>query len=182
MKTLRKLLDIHQDASIEEIQNRFHTLADKLFNEYEILAGKESYDFLEIEFYFTNEAHEDTDSYARKSAAGKWFFHEYGVDINFESDEFHYGGIYVRSLFNEKRLINGPSKVCDLLFNDIDIDGETGTLPVVRKKAVFNSIIPRAIQRTDIYDTRKYRYYNSLVPFERWDPVYLSKHFRNYIT
>ncbi|MCL1911327.1 MAG: hypothetical protein FWG13_03890 [Leptospirales bacterium] len=181
MELLKKLLDIHPDSGIEEVQDRFYTLADKLFNEYEILKNEEVYDFLEIEFYFTNDAHEDQAAYARKAAAGKWLFHEYGVDINFESDETHYGGIFIRSLFNSKRLINGPFKVCDLLFGDIDIGGETGTLPVIRKKAEFNSVTPGAIPRFDVDDTRKYRYYNSSLPFEKWDSIYLAKYFKNYL-
>jgi len=181
MEILKKLLDIHPNASFEEVQNRFYTLANKLLNDYEILKNNEAYDFLEIEFYFTNEAHEDPTVYVRKSAAGKWLFHEYGVDINFESDEMHYGGILIRSLSNSKQIINGPFKVCDLLFSDIDIDGETKTLPVIRKKAHPNSVIPRAIQRFDIPDARKYRYYNSSISFEKWDSVYLAKYFKNYI-
>ena len=181
MKLLRKLLDIHQNADAEEVQSRFNTLADKLFNEYEILINKEVYDFLEIEFYFTNEVHEDQTVYARKSAAGKWFFHEYGVDINFESDELHYGGILIRSLFNNKRIINGPLKISQLLFSDIDIDGKTSALPVIRKKTNSNSVVPSIIQRFDIPDTRKYRYFNSSVPFEKWDPVHFAKCFKDYI-
>ncbi|MDR3237634.1 MAG: hypothetical protein LBT84_03940 [Spirochaetia bacterium] len=180
MEILKQLLDIHTQAEALEVHDRFYTLADKLLNEYEIVKGKDVYDFLEIEFYFHSINHEDSIAYARKSSAGKWLFHAYGVDINLESDEKHYGGILIRSLWNKKRLINGPFKVCDLLFGNIDIDGSAENLPLIRKKAKFNAVIPAAMPRFDIPDARKYRYYNASIPVGRWDPVYLAKCLKTY--
>lgn len=168
MEKLKELLVIDSDATEKEVQNRFQQLAEKLFNEYEIEKGERHYDFLEIEFYFFNKFHNDIATYKRIMKAGKWHTHLSGVDISFESDEEHYGGILIRSIIDDKgEMTNGPLCTLNKLFDNIDIEGNIGNLPVIRKKSQFNDITPEATYRFHIkdggYEKCKYRYFNNSV-------------------
>ena len=184
MEVLENLLNIDVETSAEDVQSRFKLLAEKLLNEYEIVKGQEVYDFLEIEFYYYSNNHKDETPYARKTPAGTWFFHEYGFDITFESDEYHYGGILVRSIYNQHNIINGSLRVCDFLFGGIDIEGTIGNFPKVRKKVKMNkeTVIPAVTSRFGIDSTKKpYRFFNASLPPEKWERGYFTQYFKDYL-
>ena len=130
---LIELLDIRsllQTYPIEEIDKIFDAIAKKLFNEYHIKKGDSTYDFLEIEFYYFDKDHPDYITYPRTIGKGKWFFHNSGMDISFESlcvkgfnkkseaDNNFFGGILIRSLVkNGTDVITGPQKCTWELFD-----------------------------------------------------------------
>lgn len=113
----------------EKVQDYFNDLAKLLMDGYVIVKGDIEYEIVEIEFYLFSKDHPDIITYPRKMSAGKWFFHQSGVDLTFESDEKHYGGILIRGI---KRmtprfgghecslLILGPQKCVDELWDNFD--------------------------------------------------------------
>ncbi|MBP1629584.1 MAG: peptidylarginine deiminase-like enzyme [Bacteroidetes bacterium] len=131
---LRELLYL-SNVDINNIELRFQKIAELLFQEYCIKKGNDQYKFLEIEFYYYTKDFEDIITYPRNVSNGKWFFHDSGVDITFDSkckdidcscdkrkpNEDYFGGILIRSLLkNDKELITGPLKCSWSLFDFID--------------------------------------------------------------
>lgn len=145
---LRELLDL-SNVAISDIEGRFHKIAELLFQEYCIKKGKDQYNFLEIEFYYYTKYFEDIITYPRNVRSGKWFFHDSGVDLTFESkckdidcscdkrnpNDEYFGGILIRSLIkNNKEIITGPLKCSWVLFDSIDaFELEKEDLPLIVK-------------------------------------------------
>jgi hypothetical protein len=134
LKTLFDLRDDHPESRFEEI-------AKILFQEYHIQKGTDTYDFLEIEFYYYTEAHKDVITYPRTSPAGKWFFHKSGVDITLASEPGKaYGGILIRSLLkNGEKVIAGPLKCKWDLFNLFDAFEAKEDFPRIKKKKIITA-------------------------------------------
>ncbi|GHT32328.1 hypothetical protein AGMMS49574_15630 [Bacteroidia bacterium] len=151
---LKKQLDLRGPDN-KDIEAKFKKIAELLFQEYYIKKGDNKYEFLEIEFYYYTKGHEDIITYPRQVEAGKWFFHNSGVDISFESrckdvkqpsairkpGEDYFGGILIRSLLKKNKddpkyqLITGPLKCTWDLFDVIDALKITSEdLPVITKK------------------------------------------------
>ena len=120
---IKHLLNIEYNTSEETVKQRFELIAKQLFNQYEIIKGEKTYDFLEIEFYFYSNNHPDTTTYKRNMPAGQWHTHLSGVDITFESNDDYYGGVLIRSIIDhENKVINGPLCTLIELFDNIDRD------------------------------------------------------------
>lgn len=163
---LKQLLDIEYNASEESIKQRFSLLANLLFNQYEIIKGERTYNFLEIEFYYYNHNHPDTTTYKRNMPAGQWHTHLSGIDVTFKSNNESYGGILIRSIIdNEGNVINGP--LCTLLelFDNIDIYGNNINVPRIREKEKSETLHIETTTRFNInsgeYRNSKYRFYNA---------------------
>lgn len=167
---LIELLDIKrllQTYPIEGIDKIFDAIAKKLFNEYHIKKGDSIYDFLEIEFYYYDEKHEDIITYPRTIGKGKWFFHNSGMDISFESlcvkgfnkkseaDNNFFGGILIRSLVkNGTEVITGPQKCTWELFDSFSaFEFCPDELPIIEHKPVGDKF--------DIYKTIRW------IPFKK---------------
>ena len=131
----------------EKIIEVFDEIANKLFRNYHIVKGDDTYEFLEIEFYFYSPNHRDLITYPRNGRKpGMWFFHMSGVDITFGSNDkegdnpLMYGGILIRSIFKtsgDKKYICGPMKCVDELFDYIyAFDGEIcrADIPYIAEK------------------------------------------------
>lgn len=109
--------------------SRFKDIADILMNKCCISKNDKKYEIVEIEFYLFTPDHQDVITYPRKISAGQWFFHPSGVDLTFESNHEHFGGILIRGI---KRLsprvegdkcqllIMGPQKCIDELWDNFD--------------------------------------------------------------
>jgi hypothetical protein len=145
---LQELLNL-RDVNADEIEQRFDEIANLLLNEYHVKKGHSIYEFLEIEFYYYTENHEDIITYPRNVGNGKWFFHNSGVDISFESqclneklsakirkpDNDYFGGILIRSVLKDgNKFITGPLKCMWFLFDYLDAFGNIEELPIIVKR------------------------------------------------
>lgn len=151
-ESLQSLLKcLNAKSTQKEIENVFRVIANKLFSNYHIVKGENTYDFLEIEFYFYSPNHRDLITYPRVSnKPGMWFFHMSGVDITFGSDDkidnrpLMYGGILIRSIVKTHgdsstlpKYICGPMKCVDELFdyiNAFDGDISRDDIPYIAEK------------------------------------------------
>ena len=86
MKKLEELLNI-SDIDPENINDIFREIAETLMTNYIIKKGEKRYAIIEIEFYLYTPQHKDFITYPRNLEAGRWFFHESGVDLTFKTDE-----------------------------------------------------------------------------------------------
>ena len=113
-----------------QIPNLFKKIAQMLFERYDILIhdsqGKEHYySFAEVEFYYHKkgilERKFDNCVYPRTCEAGKFLWHDTGVDICFKSEcdieDYYFGGILIRSLIDNesKQVIGGPGRCANVL-------------------------------------------------------------------
>ncbi|MDR0970927.1 MAG: hypothetical protein LBM25_00905 [Bacteroidales bacterium] len=179
---LRNLLDLSNVAT-NKIEERFKEIADLLFKEYCIKKGKDQYKFLEIEFYYYTKGFEDIITYPRNAKSGKWFFHNSGVDITFESDitKHYFGGILIRSLLkNDENVIKGPLNCLDSLFDIIDaFELEKKDLPLIVKNE--NEKLPVIATTRYIgskYDSfpkvkEEYRFY---IKHPKWENITTTKY------
>jgi hypothetical protein len=152
---LRESLDLRK-VDVTKINQRFEEIANLLFQEYHIKKGENTYEFLEIEFYYYTKGHEDIITHPRNEKSGRWFFHYSGVDITFESkckdincgfntrqpNDDYFGGILIRSLLkNGKELITGPQKCTWSLFDAFDaFELKQNELPIIKNET--NKTIP----------------------------------------
>lgn len=100
----------------------FEDIAKLIMNNCIIKKGNDKYEIVEIEFYIFTPEHQDVITYPREAAAGQWFFHQSGVDLTFESNDKHFGGILIRGIRNidTGKLSLGPQKCVDLLWDKSD--------------------------------------------------------------
>lgn len=162
LKTLLKSLNA--TSTLDEIKKCFDEMAKQLFCNYHIVKGENTYDILEIEFYFYSPKHRDLITYPRKSTKpGMWFFHMSGVDITFGTDlkegepPLMYGGILIRSIVKTKgdgselpKYICGPMNCVDELFDYIyAFDGEVSRadIPYIEEKEEKEDFTPKSCGR-----------------------------------
>ena len=117
MKELLKELRISLSdiQTKEELSAKFKSIADKLFEKYEVRCGKKHFRFAEIEFYYYRKGCFDEEwnrvTYDRKNKEdGDLMYHYSGVDICFKSNysdkEAEFGGILIRSLYSKDEMLN----------------------------------------------------------------------------
>lgn len=118
---LKKQLDI-SGLTWETAADEFQKIAKTLMLNYIIQQGEQHYAIVEIEFYFYSAEHKDCITYPRKMDAGRWFFHQSGVDLTFKSVDKSFGGILIRGIYSLKtrEYTFGPQKCVDLLWNNFD--------------------------------------------------------------
>ena len=157
METLKKLLS---DTGNEDLQVWFQTIANELMCNHVIQKGECQYAIVEIEFYYYSPEHRDVITYPRQMKSGRWFFHQSGVDLTFDSYSItdksgyknaQFGGILIRGLrkLDDGKYIFGPLKCIDELWDNFDAFGTTAEVeyPVLKEhKAVASSNL-RACKR-----------------------------------
>lgn len=113
----------------------FKEIADLLMNKCIISKGEVKYEIVEIEFYLFTPSHKDIITYPRGTKAGQWFFHQSGVDLTFEGDENHFGGILIRGIREVgglRKMIFGPIRCVDELWDVFGaLDREQKEYPVI---------------------------------------------------
>lgn len=157
--------------SLEALENAFTEIADALLNNFAIKRGEKEYRFVEIEFYH-NRTDDDGKKITYKRGFAKscdFFFHDYGVDLCFESTPDSYGGILIRSIECDGEFINGPVRVTDRLFDKFSALHTPEDFPCLKPMAIQedNHIIPVASCRWIKTSKKKYRY---TWPRKKWNP------------
>lgn len=110
-------------------QDLLSRIADSLMNKHQLLVPDKdgnihTYRICEIEFYVTNENHNDeyTHQDEHQKTYGKWYFHRTqsgnykggtykGVDLTFGNDDTYFG-VLIRSIYSvdDNEMIEGPCK------------------------------------------------------------------------
>lgn len=145
-----------------DLQIKFQEIANCLFNNYHIQKGNQEYYFSKIEFYFCNNNHKDIITYPRNLSEGKWFFHQSGFDLTFESlyslnengkidtsKEFYFGGILVREVVKKTakcELLDGPYKCEWEIFDIFDALRPTTSIPYIEQNKNLGFSLGREIK------------------------------------
>lgn len=132
-KTLSSIAETSRTT--EEVEAGFLEAAKLILIDYQLIAGNESFEVLELEFYFyQKDIHPDPYSHAfqypkrvipKMSVTGSWYFHRFigiekythtrrGLDLTYGSAvQEAYGGLLIRSVKRESdgKRISGPSNV-----------------------------------------------------------------------
>lgn len=141
MKELKLMLEsVTRQTTKEEMDARFPIMARYIMDNYGIKSGDRLYLLNEIEFYYYNPLYDDLRAgsskslitYKRNAAAGCWFFHDYGVDLTFNSSlaEGFGGGILIRSVEDSitHAATVGPVKCVNEMWDDA-VDAFSPTAP-----------------------------------------------------
>ena len=140
MKTRQEIIDFLSNPN----KDSFNEIAEHLIHGFEIRKKEQrygednivdvTYTFAEIEFYYYGSDQKDRHTYIRRTNAGQWFFHDYGVDIAFKTilsedrrQLLSFGGILIRTLIKHEQgkdyeYICGPIRCQkELLNNNADV-------------------------------------------------------------
>lgn len=154
----------------------FKVIAGLLMNQCVISKGVANYEIIEIEFYLFTPDHQDVITYPRDTKAGQWFFHQSGVDITFESNTEHFGGILIRGLRNLEtgQLTLGPQKCVDILWDKSDafkIHGNEYPIIIVAPRKLDENIrdFPRWIPVKEKDKPMKLEYWTERVKKEGYE-------------
>ena len=180
MEKLKRLLkQLDANSTEGEIVSTFQEIAEMLFNGFHIVKGTQEYYFVDIEFYFCNKNHLDLITYPRQAEEGKWFFHQSGVDLTFDSaystfvdnkvdtnKDFHYGGILIRKVLkvNSQDVFDGPYKCEWELFDMFDAFNPTSReMSIIVHNTNRIDIEPKSFPRCFSYnDERMEKKYKEL--------------------
>lgn len=158
-----------------EIKDYFDILSDYLFHHLAIKAGKKTYTFIEVEFYYYNkngifQGPLYSCTYPRSRDAGQFFWHLSGMDICFESKEKegYFGGILIRSLKkNDEEIIAGPMRCSYEILNSCKTE-----LPTLVEHESNSGYEPKTTFRYGIEADKnqgkspmQFRYY---IPQDKW--------------
>lgn len=153
-----------------DFKGYFEDIAKLLMNNCVISKLGINYEIVEVEFYLFTPDHQDVITYPRELSAGQWFFHQSGVDLTFESNTEHCGGILIRGLRNIEtgQLTLGPQKCVDLLWDKSDAfkihENEYPTIVVAPRELDKNiQVFPRWIPVKDKDKDKKLRYWMNQV-------------------
>ena len=135
----------------------FDTIAETLFRNFQVIANKDVYRILEIEFYYNSEQNKDNQTYGveKQKTNGEWYFHYSGIDITI-GNGMACGGILLRSLgkLNETKTdfkcICGPLRVKNELLNNFGSIGYKVRFPYFKN-------IPDAFEYDESLNLQKTR-------------------------
>lgn len=99
------------------IERSFDLIACELINKKLLAVNEMEFRFTEIEFYYYHEEyHQDKYTHDHKLEAGKWRFHNQGLDITFQGTNISDGGILIRGINSKDKFVNGPRKILQEIF------------------------------------------------------------------
>lgn len=124
----------------------FEDTAKLLMNKFVIRTAKTDYEIIDVEFYlFDKDNHRDIITYPRIMDAGRWFFHDSGVDLTFASRHNRFGGILIRAIrtTDGKKVIIGPHNCVYELWHDFDAFAlQSSEYPVLIPVDTTNDCMP----------------------------------------
>lgn len=164
VSSLEEALSLFNVNTPEQFDSAFDELAASLFNNFAIRRGQIVYRFVEIEFYHNLVDDMNGKTIPRTTSAGEWFFHNYGVDIAFESNLNRYGGILIRSIVegesykDGKTYTNGPQKAFWEIFDKLNSLHDNCEYPLIVESASDVLIEPVKSLRWPFGGNKKLRY------------------------
>ena len=144
---LQQLKDKLNFIGFDGDYNRFfNSIATLLMNKFVIRTARGDYRITDIEFYlFDIGSHRDVLTYPRIMNAGRWFFHDSGVDLTFTSHHNRFGGILIRGIKNTATgaEIKGPLNCVYELWHDFDaLSRNTSEYPILIPRPNDENILP----------------------------------------
>lgn len=138
---MNKLYEALRNINWHNPQESFAPIANILMGEYVIQKGNCRYAIVEIEFYAFSKDHKDFITYPRTIKCGRWYFHQSGVDLTFESicdkNELRFGGVLIRGLYKLNQsggkgtYVFGPKKCVNELWDDFDAFDSSDEYPII---------------------------------------------------
>jgi hypothetical protein len=184
-KNLNELFGIDHSSELEVVQS-FERISKELLNCYSLKINDSTFLFTEIEFYyFYKGVHEDENTHEHEFKSGMWRCHNVGLDITFESilPDVCDGGILIRGIkqvepFTEKPFVNGPRRVINKIFDNLNdvMSLNTGInlfkLPRPLGREIFRT--SRQNVKEETYKDSKYRYFTEQKEWKskQWDGKY----------
>ena len=180
-KLLNELgISLFDIQSKEMLSKEFKRIADKLFQEYEIICGDKHFRFAEIEFYYYRtggmfDKEWNCITYARRNKKdGDFMYHYSGVDMcfksNFSDECAEFGGILIRSIYTtnkegKREMIFGPLACKDEMLNYCKCE-----MPKLCKSKVLNRCDVKATSLAGVPENKKsdYCFYDSSIGQEEW--------------
>ena len=173
IEIISKLSQLNSSSTEPEIRAAFKDVAEDLFRNYHIEKSGKSYSFANIEFYFCNPKHPDIITYPRNIDAGRWFFHQSGIDLTFKSSyttyenkdgvvdlnkPYAFGGILIRKIKNNETVFDGPYKCEWELFDSFDaFNSIPEEWPKIVKNETAQTITPHSCLRKFSYSEDQMR-------------------------
>lgn len=100
-----------------DIEGSFDRIARKLLTECVLKVNDTNFEITEIEFYyFFPGVHEDKYTHPHTFEAGKWRYHNQGLDITLQGSDIQDGGILIRGIKSGDMYVNGPLKVVQKIY------------------------------------------------------------------
>lgn len=107
-----------QDKRSLRVEKYAKDIMTRLMRNFVIRKGSSEYEIIEAEFYLFSDIHRDITVYPRTQGAGRFWFHDSGVDITLKSEilrnsdakisgQSKFGGILIRSLKKKLRKDDG---------------------------------------------------------------------------
>lgn len=128
---------------IDETEDGFQGIANKLFNEYAIKTYDSLFRITKIEFYWDSGTHPDKSTYPRtyvNPSTGDWFFHYSGIDIALKNDKTGgHGGILIREIYDikNKQHYKGPMVCVMRLFSGTNAFNDTIKTRIIEHKFLY---------------------------------------------
>lgn len=166
------------DLAMESFSRQFIT---DLMSNFVIWKRGIVYRITEAEFYYFASDHLDITTYPRRMNGGRWFFHQSGVDLTFDSylsytdcglidaQTSSFGGILIRSMVKQAEngsdeLISGPMKCVYELWDNFDaLSPRQNEYPHLLYKPVAGIQIERSPRHYPIKQGAKSEKFASLV-------------------
>lgn len=132
-----------------DISKQFHTIANNLILNHELVVNDARFNFTEIEFYYNSDNHKDEFTHDHSMKAGRWRFHNSGFDITLKGENGH-GGILIRGVERVNKIkddekdnfINGPRKVIFEIFKELNPVGDGDNFFGIVKKEIQDEDAP----------------------------------------
>lgn len=162
---MESLLQQLKGINTKSPQDSFPDIAKNLMRNYIIKKGKKRFAIVEIEFYLFSKEHADYITYPRKMDEGRWFFHQSGVDLTFQTQgepelltvkdkngknvsklsykNCSFGGILLRGLYDiqNDEYIFGPQKCVNVLWDNFyAFHISESQYPIIEKELLSTSM------------------------------------------
>jgi hypothetical protein len=154
------------NTSLNSVVKSFAAIANKLINEYVLVINNNEYQFIDIEFYYFCYTHIDGFTMIHEKPIGQIEAHKYGVDISLGNKPDCYGGILIKSLLHNNKVIS-KSKIKNEIINGLQMNENIIKIKEKQKHSGYQliettrdnlGVIDSTNNRTFEFKNAKYRF------------------------